>query len=345
MRNAFDKVVFLNKIRELAGSGPGYEGLSWKELFRLDSQEFVKALYLKVLRRPADDAALSGYGPRAGNTLGKLYLVGAVKTSSWRQRLRLTIKTSHRRFVNDVVYRARTLCAASPLARRVASRRTAKDAFYLAFEERYRGSFEAVTKLLSARYLTLVKERLRPGAVALDLGCGRGEWIALLQGLGIEALGVDANPQAVALAKGRGGKAVCADAIGYLQKIPAGTIDHVASFHLIEHLDFDTLWLFFEQIKRVLKPGGLLLLETPNARNVLVSAGDFYRDMTHRNPIFPDTLALLLENFGFYGGVSFFSETNTLIALEDVQLDSFEDYINISRDMTWIGHAGRPYGA
>ena len=50
---------------------------------------------------------------------------------------------------------------------------------------------------------------------------------------------------------------------------------------------------------RVLKPGGLLIVETPNPTNVVVGAAAFYRDPSHLRPIHPDYLQFLARESGF----------------------------------------------
>jgi O-antigen chain-terminating methyltransferase len=50
---------------------------------------------------------------------------------------------------------------------------------------------------------------------------------------------------------------------------------------------------------RVLRPGGLLILETPNPENIVVGTANFYLDPTHQRPLPPPLLAFLPEYHGF----------------------------------------------
>jgi O-antigen chain-terminating methyltransferase len=73
----------------------------------------------------------------------------------------------------------------------------------------------------------------------------------------------------------------------------------VTAFHLIEHLAHRTLIALIDEILRVLMPGGIVIFETPNPTNLIVSACHFYLDPTHRHPLPPDLSRHLLEARGF----------------------------------------------
>ena len=50
---------------------------------------------------------------------------------------------------------------------------------------------------------------------------------------------------------------------------------------------------------RALRPGGVLILETPNPLSLVVAARNFWLDPTHRRPVHPESLKLSLELAGF----------------------------------------------
>jgi hypothetical protein len=52
---------------------------------------------------------------------------------------------------------------------------------------------------------------------------------------------------------------------------------------------------------RVIKSGGLVILETPNPQNVLVGSCNFYFDPTHRNPLPSPVMKFLLDSRGYTG--------------------------------------------
>ncbi|HEX7044660.1 MAG TPA: methyltransferase type 11, partial [Burkholderiales bacterium] len=65
------------------------------------------------------------------------------------------------------------------------------------------------------------------------------------------------------------------------------------------HLEFDEVRALVHEALRVLQPGGLLILETPNPENVVVGCTRFYLDPTHRRPIPPQLLSFLAEYYGY----------------------------------------------
>ena len=93
--------------------------------------------------------------------------------------------------------------------------------FYRAFEDRYRGSREVIKSRLRTYqpFLGALLARY-PGAPALDLGCGRGEWLELLTEQGFRARGVDLDAGMLAACLERGLDASHADALAaYLRRV------------------------------------------------------------------------------------------------------------------------------
>lgn len=98
----------------------------------------------------------------------------------------------------------------------------------------------------------------------LDIGCGDGAvTMALKQAMGAEeAYGIDIAPQAVAAAMEKGVRAFQIDIEGNELPFADEYLDIVYCGEIVEHV-FDTDHLF-EEVGRVLKPGGLCILTTPN---------------------------------------------------------------------------------
>jgi O-antigen chain-terminating methyltransferase len=174
-------------------------------------------------------------------------------------------------------------------------------AIYPAFEDRFRGAEADVRERLSV-YLPEVLACVDPGAAAprvLDLGPGRGEWLALLAEAGVQATGVDENAAMVDHLRTRGLDVVPGDAAQHLAAVPDDALDVVTAFHVVEHLDLESLLGLLAQGRRVLRPGGLLILETPHPANLVMGACNFYLDPTHRSPVPPARLQFLAVESGF----------------------------------------------
>jgi 2-polyprenyl-3-methyl-5-hydroxy-6-metoxy-1,4-benzoquinol methylase len=173
------------------------------------------------------------------------------------------------------------------------------DAFYVAFEDRFRGSREEITARIK-NYLTFVVQANvgRESSPILDLGCGRGEWLQLLKESGYIVRGVEINKVMVNECHSRGLEVIELDAIEYLQSLPEASLGAVTGFHIIEHLPFPQLLKLLTEVVRVLKPQGLVIFETPNPQNVLVGSNNFYIDPTHLNPLPSPLSKFLLEHAG-----------------------------------------------
>lgn len=174
------------------------------------------------------------------------------------------------------------------------------DYFYRAFEDKFRGSRDLIKSRLRV-YLPFVQPLRQhyPEAGALDLGCGRGEWLELLVEAGFSPEGVDLDEGMLEACRGRGLTVHRGDAIMFLGALPDASQAIVSGFHIAEHLPFDVLQTLVKEALRVLVPGGLLILETPNPENVVVGTAEFYLDPTHQRPLPPQLLGFLPEFLGF----------------------------------------------
>jgi SAM-dependent methyltransferase len=174
------------------------------------------------------------------------------------------------------------------------------DPFYKAFEDRYRGAREVIAERLRA-YLPFLEPlaALYAPARALDIGCGRGEWLEVAADAGFEALGVDIDDGMLASCRERGLAVQTADGLQTLRAMPDASLAMVSAFHVVEHIPFDDVRALIAEALRVLQPGGLLILETPNPENVGVGANSFYRDPSHLRPLPPELLSFAAEHAGF----------------------------------------------
>lgn len=211
--------------------------------------------------------------------------------------------------------------------------------FYVDIEAALRGSRETVMNS-QRRYLGLMHDL--PGPV-LDIGAGRGEWLELLGEGGIPARGVDINAAFVESCRGRGLDVVHVDAFDHLRSIPESSVGAVTLFRVVEHLPFDTLTELLALALTALRPGGVLILETPNPSNLKVGSMSFWNDPTHIRPLPPHLLQFAVQWSGFVDVEIRFSEQidprqleidgQKSPALDDINWAMFgpEDYAIVAR--------------
>jgi O-antigen chain-terminating methyltransferase len=185
------------------------------------------------------------------------------------------------------------------LAEPAEEQRCRLDALYAAFEDRFRGSREEI-KERQRVYLPLVRQANlgTPQLPILDLGCGRGEWLELLQEAQLHGRGVDSNRFMVAQCRQRGLDVVDNNVLAYLRELPDSSVGLISGFHIVEHLPFDVLIDLLAETARVLATGGAAIFETPNPANVMVGSCTFYFDPTHLHPLPSELLRFLVEAQG-----------------------------------------------
>src|ERR671932_363424 len=138
----------------------------------------------------------------------------------------------------------------------------------------------------------------RARAPVLDIGCGRGEFVALLVAAGIEARGIDADADMVAYARGEGLPVEQADLLAYLEGLEDGSLGGVFAGQVVEHLPPPALVRLFQLAAAKLRPHGLLVAETINPLSPL-ALRYYFSDLTHAQPLVPETLELLARQAGF----------------------------------------------
>jgi 2-polyprenyl-3-methyl-5-hydroxy-6-metoxy-1,4-benzoquinol methylase len=165
---------------------------------------------------------------------------------------------------------------------------------YVAFEDQFRGSPEEIRRRL-AEYLPL----FHGAADILDVGCGRGEFLALLREQGITARGIDLNASMVEVCQRTGLDAYQADALGYLRSQPDASLGGLFAAQVVEHLEPAYLIQFLDAAFDKLRPGSRIVLETINPGCWFAFFESYIRDITHSQPLHPDTLKHLLIASGF----------------------------------------------
>lgn len=180
-----------------------------------------------------------------------------------------------------------------------------------AHAERYIHSYEAAEQDRLVRQGEFLAPWVQPGVdfsgcrSVLELGCGVGAQLrVLLQRFpGVHYTGVDISSRQLGQARRLlaepldAGRAELVEASAYRLPFPDGHFDGACTFWVLEHLaDHGAL---LREALRVLKPGGLLIMETPNPENLVVATRNFYLDPTHQRPIPSPLLAFVAEHAGF----------------------------------------------
>lgn len=165
-------------------------------------------------------------------------------------------------------------------------------------ERLYRHRFDESSREAKGRLWKVLVEGFfqkfaSPEAVVLDLGCGFGEFLNVLR-CG-RRIGVDLNPEA-----GRylaPGIEFHAGDVSTLPMVPDASVDLVFSSNVMEHLPSkEAAERMLREARRVLKPGGQLLLLGPNLRFL---PGEYWDFWDHRLPLTDRSVAEALGSLGF----------------------------------------------
>jgi SAM-dependent methyltransferase/uncharacterized coiled-coil protein SlyX len=223
------------------------------------------------------------------------------------------LSDTHYREIEDAITQLRSVTDVAQrtamLAKREVERRTAgttsaagpagsapdAGAFeYVGFEDRFRGSENEIR----ARLVDYVPyfEGL---SNVLDVGCGRGEFLALLKERGIAAKGLDLNAEMIEVCRSRGLDAAAADAVTHLTSLPDESLGGLIAVQVVEHLQPGYLTRMLALAFDKVRPGGRIILETINPACWVAFFESFIRDLTHVKPIHPETLQYLLQASGF----------------------------------------------
>ncbi len=134
--------------------------------------------------------------------------------------------------------------------------------------------------------------------IVLDVACGEGYGSFYMAAFAKEVIGVDISEEAVTHAAGAYKK----DNLRFIQSNAAaiplsenGIADVVVSFETIEHLDETHQHRFLTEIKRLLKPDGILLISTPD--KLLYTDIPGYKNQYHIREFYGDAFSSFLENY------------------------------------------------
>jgi SAM-dependent methyltransferase len=162
-------------------------------------------------------------------------------------------------------------------------------------------------KMVGPSLLKFVSKRIKIGT-AVDIGCGPGDLIGMLIKAGHEAVGVDSSPGSLAKVSERfGGNPLFKGAYQNDGRIdlPDASADSAFMLEVVEHMEDAILTASLQEARRILRPGGHLVLTTPNQENLDASrvmcpeCGGIFHRIQHVRTWSADTLRAAVEKLGF----------------------------------------------
>jgi len=167
------------------------------------------------------------------------------------------------------------------------------EANYVDFADAFRPTEEDLIKQLSS-----YKQWFPSSGRSADLGAGRGEMVQVMQSAGLDAIGVDNDESMVSRAVANGRKVLLNDVDNFLAASSDSEFDLISAIHIVEHVDTPHLMTWLGEIRRVLSPGGRLIVETPNP-HAIDAFKAFWLDTTHVRPYYPESLLHMAHETGF----------------------------------------------
>jgi len=165
---------------------------------------------------------------------------------------------------------------------------------YFQFEQKHRGS-EGDIAARQRPYIPWFEGR----SDVLDIGCGRGEFLELLRQAHISHRGVDLNSEMVNHCQRKGLEVTRADAIQFLADLSDHSLGGVFCAQMIEHVEPSLVIALVHLCYRKLRPGGVIIIESPNPGCVTTFTETFYKDLTHLRPYHPASIKQCFESAGF----------------------------------------------
>ena len=168
----------------------------------------------------------------------------------------------------------------------------------------------------------------QPTDKILEIGCGRGFFTKKIQSLTKLTIGIDINPKAIAKGVTDNLKVMDATHLNF----PSEFFDKIYSCHTIEHIP--DLNRFFQEIERVLKSGGRLLLVYPwelirgmgaIGSSLIIFKHPFYCRKIHLHKLNPEKVQALAANCQFRhieSHFSFFTTPQYFTILEKIKSGS-----------------------
>lgn len=172
---------------------------------------------------------------------------------------------------------------------------------------RYMGVLPENQRRIQSHYTPYFEQCSR----VVDLACGDADFVEMMVERGIDVVGVDSDDKAYAATAAKGLPVVMQDVFAWLAAQPDASVDGVFSAHLIEHLPYPKVIELIEQSYRILQPGGVILLVTPNVRSLFSHLEMFYTHFGHITFYHPRLVSFFLDRTGF---INLHSDENPITA-------------------------------
>lgn len=196
---------------------------------------------------------------------------------------------------------------------------------YVGFENKYRGDWKEIQNRIRDRYYSYFSECKN----VLDLGCGRGEFLAMLQNKGIQVLGVDMSQEMIDYCSRLGLNTEKRNAIEYVENEIVTSVDGIFCAQMIEHLSSVELMRFIRGCYAHLQTGGIIALETINPLSLATHRLSYPLDFTHRRFVHPYTLKFILESVGFSDvKIEYYTPVRELPAFEDSMSNEIVEFMS-----------------
>ncbi|MEW6471850.1 MAG: methionine biosynthesis protein MetW [Actinomycetota bacterium] len=159
-------------------------------------------------------------------------------------------------------------------------------------------SFRPTGEEMAERYDDVAKRLAGKGPV-LEIGCGRGDLLKVLGGQGLDASGVEIDPELVKSARALGLSVVEDDGIRYLAGMENDSLGAIVLVQAIERFSVQEVVELSALAAAKLRRGGVVLVESLHPQSLYVFAHSFFLDPTHLRPVHPAYLTFLLREAGF----------------------------------------------
>ena len=145
--------------------------------------------------------------------------------------------------------------------------------------------------------LMLQYDTIKKGACALDLACGAGYFLESLDAKGVNAYGVEIDCQLSQIARNEGRRVFTSSNLDILPKLlnTGCKFDLITAFHIVEHMDPDSVELMIKKYSDLLVDGGLMVIVLPEFSDDRVQSESFYRDPTHIRPYPADLISYYMS--------------------------------------------------